>query len=671
LKIGFVALLALLLFGCVSSSRAAGAPNFSGTWNTTYHCKKGWCAGQDFPSNGVVLVQAPGSSTVTNGTGGLVGPVSGRTLTMHGADGSYTFTEVLTLSADGNSYEGPDKDSNGTSGTVTATRVAEKVENSVDGSVYRLVCSEKACHREPPFGPVTVVASSGSDSASATTDAEGKYELTLANGSWRVGPSIAGTTKTSLPKDRVVSFSGEVGGSSSGFDFNVCDERPAPNIPDGCAPVFDYTMPARFDKASLDKAYVTPASFPVDFALQAGCDEHASYTWFVDGKQVADHPGGGVCKFRIDFDKEGTYQVRVDKQVSSGEQASYVSEVVVQDFLIASVGDSLASGEGNPPYTNSKCDTSAKAYGEQVAGKIEELDPRSSVTFMQLACSGATVDSNIAALGHTVKTLQSEGVFGGNPLEGKGKAQAALEQIDAHGRNAIGAQLLTLKEKIGDRQLDALTISIGINNLEFGSIVSDCILRTRCQDPPAKIYGEHTLFTNLGKEVPARIESLQMLLSDLHAAVGDLFPRSQLNPDDVFVVGYPDPLHNQAGELCPVFIGDSDTNAFQNDKGEGEVTWAENVFMTPLENATASFAHGWNYIDTANALSTHGYCSTTSWFNHIDETYNKGGKLDIAGGDNPSGILHPNAEGQSAIVDLLFPRVKSRLFNGSNARKPS
>jgi|GEM_PF-3393957 len=129
-----IPLLTVLFAGAVPAG-ASGAPNFSGTWNTTYYCKAGWCKGQSFPSNGVVFVQAEGSSKVTLPTGGLVGYVSGRTLTEKGNDGGYTFTEIITLSANGNSFEGPDTDSNGTSGTDIGTRVGATASVSVDVSI--------------------------------------------------------------------------------------------------------------------------------------------------------------------------------------------------------------------------------------------------------------------------------------------------------------------------------------------------------------------------------------------------------------------------------------------------------------------------------------------------------------------------------------------------------
>ena len=278
-----------------------------------------------------------------------------------------------------------------------------------------------------------------------------------------------------------------------------------------------------------------------------------------------------MCKFHASpSTKEGTYTVKVDKESGAGDPLSYVSQVVVQDFLIVSLGDSLASGEGNPPYSDHTCDVSTEAYGAQVAGKLEDNDPRSSVTFVQLACSGATIDSNVTGL----PALYA-------PAAGLEKAKAYYAKMAHLASNSIGRQLIDLKEAIGDRQIDGLTISIGINNLEFGSVVAQCVVYKRCQDPPKK-YGSFTLTDDLGKQVPANVAALGKLYTSLHSVIASLFPRKQLDPQDVFVVGYPDPLHDETGALCPVFVGTPKVGAFQNLDGEDEVTWAEQAFMGPL-----------------------------------------------------------------------------------------
>ena len=533
-------------------------------------------------------------------------------------------------------------------------------ENSISGTVYRLVCTQTECRHSPPLGAVTLVASSGSDSSSTTTNVEGAYTIDgLKSGIWRVAPSVEGT-KTSLPRARTVTF-GEVPGSASGIDFNVCDERPLPNVPDGCAPIFDYTMPARVADSALTSAYANPSSFPVVFTVRSGaCDQSANFVWYVSGKQVVDHPGPEPCQFTIDFKKLGTYEVRVDQQLkgASNESTSYIGKVVVQDFLDISVGDSLASGEGNPPYTRTlTCDDSQSAYGSLAATKLEAADPRSSVTFLQLACSGAKIDTNIAELPGAIKALGSKGVF-------TGKENATLLRLEQGGHNSISNQLVLAHELAGGRHIDALTISIGINNLNFGSIVAECIVRYRCQDPPRKIKilgQEVSEGSDLGKTVPASIEELKSFLDDLHSVISDLFPTSQLAPRDIYVVSYPDPLHNQAGLLCPMFMGSGNFRAFQNAHGEDEVTWAQNAFMSPLQHATQYFALGWNIIDTQSAFLTHGYCSSDSWFNHVS---------DVSITTNAAGILHPNRAGQNAIASQLEVPLLARLIPEGTARPP-
>jgi hypothetical protein len=129
---------------CMLCAASAGAAelNVSGTWNAVYHCEAGSCAGQDFPAPGVELVQAPGSTHVQSGPE-VEGTLNGHTLTLAKTSGSYRFSETLTVSADGNSWSGPLSDSNGTSGTDTATRVS-------GGSSGEAPTTEPAKKEEPP-----------------------------------------------------------------------------------------------------------------------------------------------------------------------------------------------------------------------------------------------------------------------------------------------------------------------------------------------------------------------------------------------------------------------------------------------------------------------------------------------------------------------------------------
>ena len=110
----------------LSAAASASALNVSGTWNADYHCEQGWCAGEEFPAPGVVLVQPQGSNEVYNGEGELIGTLNGLELASHsGEAGGYKFTQVRIFSADGKSWGGTLSDSNGTSGSNTGVLVGE------------------------------------------------------------------------------------------------------------------------------------------------------------------------------------------------------------------------------------------------------------------------------------------------------------------------------------------------------------------------------------------------------------------------------------------------------------------------------------------------------------------------------------------------------------------
>jgi hypothetical protein len=116
--------------GTDTGTRLSGPePNVTGNWDTVYHCQIG-CAGQTF-SDLLKLKQAAGSTTVT-GTDALNGSITGTlsvnasnqiTLVLKEIDGSYTanFNVTITVNGKAQSWSGTVSDSNGTSGTDTAT----------------------------------------------------------------------------------------------------------------------------------------------------------------------------------------------------------------------------------------------------------------------------------------------------------------------------------------------------------------------------------------------------------------------------------------------------------------------------------------------------------------------------------------------------------------------
>jgi hypothetical protein len=126
--LGAVAAVCALLAAALVGTSSAAVLNVTGTWDSVYSCTAG-CAGGEYPDQ-IKLTQAAGSATVTGtdqSAATLTGSLSGSTPTLKLTTGSYTANFTVTISASRDVWSGPLTDSNGTSGTDTATLQAPPV----------------------------------------------------------------------------------------------------------------------------------------------------------------------------------------------------------------------------------------------------------------------------------------------------------------------------------------------------------------------------------------------------------------------------------------------------------------------------------------------------------------------------------------------------------------
>ena len=125
---------------------------------------------------------------------------------------------------------------------------------------------------------------------------------------------------------------------------------------------FDWSMPARFGKDSDGGGLIdyfetleaaSPSTWPVHLnacGSVAPGGSIAEYLWTIDGvEQGAQSSCNGST---YGFPAEGAYQVQLTVTSRAGEQVAKSMEVVVQDWLIVSLGDSYASGQGVPDIPN-------------------------------------------------------------------------------------------------------------------------------------------------------------------------------------------------------------------------------------------------------------------------------------------------------------------------------
>ena len=137
---------------------------------------------------------------------------------------------------------------------------------------------------------------------------------------------------------------------------------------------------------------------------RAGSSPITGYAWMFNSLAA-----GNTCAVDVSAPSLGTFSVTLTVTTQDGHTASTTQDIVVRDFLIVSLGDSVASGEGNPDipwdlspsrrtassntpkWELSQCHRSALAGPARAALQLEQADPHTSVTFIHLACSGGRI----------------------------------------------------------------------------------------------------------------------------------------------------------------------------------------------------------------------------------------------------------------------------------------
>jgi lysophospholipase L1-like esterase len=408
---------------------------------------------------------------------------------------------------------------------------------------------------------------------------------------------------------------------------------------------FKWSMPKRFgpknsagmvdyhwneDTQTYDSAYVNPSSWIVEFdACTPPAVPNSTFQWEIDGGVVA-NPNPAACTFSHQFTAQKTYQVKLTVTTPDGQAAVAETGVAVKDLLIVSIGDSFASGQGNPDipkqgstrakWVDSTCHRSEFAGPAQAALSIEQADPHTSVTFVSLACSGATIEAGLT------------GVYLKN-------GKSLPPQIDK------------VKEAVNGRPIDALLISIGGNDIGFADLVAKCIVQINCS-------------TNN--------ETLAMLkrgLDSLQARYQTLSERlNGLQPTKIFITEYPDLARDQDRQSCRhAPLGDL-LSGFSRDESE----WAsEQVIKRGLNERikAAADAHGWVYVTgIADGFVNHGFCAGDQrWVRtfrdakRIQGTDNKCDLFDLGSIRSciiSSGSVHPNGGGHAWYATRLIEELQ-------------
>ena len=334
---------------------------------------------------------------------------------------------------------------------------------------------------------------------------------------------------------------------------------------------------------SVKESYLTPVDHPVTVQLTGQIPVGATCAWSFDD-------GEGPRQSTFDCAEPVNLRARYGRatvatvEVSSGLEAPQrvATEIMVRDIFIAGLGDSIASGEGNPDrqialsdegfcfrsylgtagaqyyrpsragykggraceapdtlqvwqrqsalWFNSACHRSLYSYQTRTALALAVQYPHIAVTYLPLACTGATIP---------------DGLFGSQRARECPPTKSASSCL-----GTVNAQLAELREAVTaakrrqpERKLDLILLSIGANDINFSGLVADVIVDTPTE---RVLFRRSGVMGSVDDSRAALVRDLPQSFSKLREAlkplVGDM--------SRVVYVSYANPTLG-AGAPCP------------------------------------------------------------------------------------------------------------------------
>ncbi len=334
------------------------------------------------------------------------------------------------------------------------------------------------------------------------------------------------------------------------------------------------------------ESYLNPEKHGIELWLTdtagAVVPKTARCQWRISGDVVAEAPcGERVSGPGIELPYPGGAEISVN---AVGEQPITV-DAAVRDLLIAGLGDSFASGEGNPDlpiefgkaqrhrnlypqrlrndgfgsawWTDQLCHRSLYGHQLRTALQIAVENPQASVTYLDYSCSGAGIEDGLLGPQTYVERVSS----------GDSAAGAAARPLSGGSRDSqiyrLVRELCRSKPQMRDgvpvcadgdfsRKVDFLFLSVGGNDIGFSSIVAWASLRHGMSSAIADFFGA----TVSAKEFSRRMRDvLPGAYGKLAAALAAAVPLSSaedgvFDSSRVILTAYPDLVTDEQGEIC-------------------------------------------------------------------------------------------------------------------------
>jgi lysophospholipase L1-like esterase len=219
--------------------------------------------------------------------------------------------------------------------------------------------------------------------------------------------------------------------------------------------------------------------------------------WTVDGADTT-----GPCtgfKVHVIVDQPKVVSVRL---VGEGKTSLGSVTVNVRDVKIVALGDSFSAGEGIPHsqwrgfiigrrpaiWLDPRCHRSLLSGPALTAAYLARRDPKISVTLLHYGCSGASVADGVASpwgyleTHKTISKRNSKFTEALAPWQGQETVEMNGPGMPDVGRSQIGQAVQDLTWDGVFHKPDFVILSVGGNDIGFGSIVQATILPVLAED---------------------------------------------------------------------------------------------------------------------------------------------------------------------------------------------
>ncbi len=414
------------------------------------------------------------------------------------------------------------------------------------------------------------------------------------------------------------------------------------------------------------ETYVNPKFHEIEIQLKPVSSKNLvsefNCIWHVgDGKELK-APCDETVKAYLPYPEGAPISVNVE-----GERPISI-DAKVKDILILGLGDSFASGEGNPdiPVELDESHRSQNLYPARVNGDVsgsavwlDQLchrslyshqlraalqigieNPHGAVTFMGYSCSGAAIEKGILGPQTYVEYVSDKSGQSSDssirPIKG-GKKDTQLYwalrelckvELDYEKGNWICPQ------KQFRRNVDFVFLSVGGNDVGFANLVAWSTLRDGASSVLAKFFGATIPADQFASNVNSKLgTSYERLSHALEASIPLANGDMAYDASRVVLTAYPDILADENGQTCAGVGSDDRTeDAYPANQSLDRFSSWLVVKKAKLEQAHSQLdvlhrrmgelaeANGWTYAGRAyndKPFQGHGFCAKRA--DHADD----------------------------------------------------